>query len=49
VYQEQGEVPVGVVALRQLVDVVIFSAGTESDRLVVEGLWVGWVHLDEGD
>lgn len=49
VYQEHGEAPVRVVALRQLVDVVIFSTSAERDRLVVEGLWVGWVHLDRNN
>ena len=44
-YQEQGEVLVGVVVPGELVDVVVFSTGAKRGELVVEGLWVGWIHL----
>ena len=36
VYQEQGEVLIGVVVLGELVDVVVFSTSAERGRLVVE-------------
>ena len=46
-HQEQGEVLIGVVALGELVDVMVFSTSAKRGKLVVEGLWVGWIHLDK--
>ena len=43
-YQEQGEALIGNVVFGQLIDVVVFATGVQSDRVVVERFRVGWVH-----
>jgi len=44
VHQQQGEAFIGVVVFGELVDVVVFSACAQGDRVMVEGFWVGWIH-----
>ena len=50
VHQEQSEVIVGVVVFGKLIDVVVFSTSGQRDRVVVEGFWVGRIHIcwDQG-
>lgn len=46
--KEEGNSLVGIIVCRELVDVVVSPAGRQPDRLMVEGIEVGWVGGHDG-